>query len=65
MIYVTGMDQKEFVLNSDHIEKMEEVPETIITLVNGKKYIVLESVKEIIEDIIRYKNKIVSYRGKW
>ncbi|MGL5152448.1 MAG: flagellar FlbD family protein [Clostridium sp.] len=62
MIYLTGMDNKEYVLNADHIEKLEEVPETIITLINGKKYIVLESVEEVIEEVIRYKNKIVTLR---
>lgn len=62
MIYVTGMNNKEFVLNADHIEKIEEVPETIITLTNGKKYIVLESVDEVVEEVIKYKNRIVTYR---
>lgn len=62
MINVTAMNNKEFILNADHIEKIEEVPETLITLTNGKKYIVLESVEEIIEKVIRYKNKIVTYR---
>lgn len=62
MIKITGMNNKEFVLNADHIEKIEEVPETLITLTNGKKYIVLETVEEVIEEVIRYKNKIVTYR---
>ncbi|MGL4774132.1 MAG: flagellar FlbD family protein [Clostridium sp.] len=62
MIYLTGMDNKEYVLNADHIEKIEEVPETIITLVNGKKYIVLETVEEVVEEVVRYKNRIVTYR---
>ncbi|WP_291652307.1 flagellar FlbD family protein [Clostridium sp.] len=62
MINVTAMNNKEFILNADHIEKIEEVPETLITLTNGKKYIVLESVEEIVEKVIRYKNKIVTYR---
>lgn len=62
MIRVTGMNSKEFVLNADHIEKLEEVPETLITLINGKKYIVLETLEEVIEEVIRYKNKIVTYR---
>lgn len=62
MINVTAMNNKEFILNADHIEKIEEVPETLITLTNGKKYIVLESVEEIVEKVIMYKNKIVTYR---
>lgn len=62
MIDVTGMNNKEFILNADHIEKIEEVPETLITLTNGKKYIVLESIDEVKEEIIRYKNKIFNFR---
>ena len=62
MIKVTAMNNKDFILNADHIEKIEEVPETLITLTNGKKYIVLESVEEIVEEVLRYKNKIVTYR---
>lgn len=62
MINVTGMNNKEFILNADHIEKIDEVPETLITLTNGKKYIVLESVEEVIDLVLRYKNKIVTYK---
>lgn len=63
MIDVTGMNNKEFILNADHIEKLEEVPETIITLTNGKKYIVLESIEEVKDKVIKYKNKI--FMGKF
>ena len=62
MIDFTAMNNKDFILNADHIEKIEEVPETLITLTNGKKYIVLQSVEEVIERVIRYKNKIITYR---
>lgn len=62
MIDLTAMNNKDFILNADHIEKIEEVPETLITLTNGKKYIVLQSVEEVIERVIRYKNKIITYR---
>ncbi len=58
MIRVTGMNNKEFVLNADHIEKLEEIPETVITLINGKKYLVLETVEEVVSKTIAYKNKI-------
>lgn len=62
MIDVTGMNHEHFVLNADHIEKLEEVPETIITLTNGKKYIVLESIQEVKNAVIEYKNKIFTIR---
>lgn len=62
MIDVTGMNHEKFILNADHIEKIEEVPETIITLINGRKYIVLESVEEVRGSVIKYKNKIFTYK---
>jgi flagellar protein FlbD len=62
MIDVTGMNHEKFILNADHIEKIEEVPETIITLTNGRKYIVLESIDEVRSEVIRYKNKIFTYK---
>ena len=62
MIEVTGMNNKEFILNADHIEKVEEVPETLITLTNGKRYLVLESIDEVKDEVIRYKKRIFSGR---
>ena len=58
MINLTCLNKEEFVLNADHIERVEEVPDTIITLTNGKKYIVSESLEEVIKKVIAYKNKI-------
>jgi len=58
MIRLTGFDKKEFILNAEVIEKIEMMPETLITLLNGKKYIVIEDTEEVIEKIVRYKKKI-------
>jgi Uncharacterized protein, possibly involved in motility len=58
MIKVVGLDSKEYVLNADHIEKLEEIPESVITLTNGKKYLVKESNDEIVRRVIEYKRKI-------
>jgi flagellar protein FlbD len=41
-----------------NVTGMEEVPETLITLTNGKKYIVLETTEEVIKRVIEYKRKI-------
>lgn len=58
MIKVVGLDSKEYVLNADHIEKLEQIPESVITLTNGKKYLVKESNDEIVRKVIEYKRKI-------
>lgn len=62
MIDLTAMNKVKFTLNEDHIEKMESVPETVITLVNGKKYIVLESIDEVKDKIVKYKKRIFTYK---
>ena len=58
MIKLTGLNKEEFFLNAEIIEKIEIVPETLITLTNGKKYIVLESTEVVLDRILKYKKKI-------
>lgn len=58
MIKLTGLNNKELVINADNIEKLEAVPESLITLTNGNKYLVHENVDDIINKVIEYKSKI-------
>lgn len=58
MIKLTGLNHKEVIINSIAIEKIEEVPETVITLLNGNKYLVEESADEVIDKIIAFKKRI-------
>ncbi|HAR85712.1 endoflagellar protein [Clostridium sulfidigenes] len=57
MIEVNPLNGNKFILNSNHIEKIEEIPETVITLINGKKYLVKESSKEIVDKVIEFRRK--------
>lgn len=58
MIRLTSINGKAIVINCEMIEKIEEVPETVITLNNGHKYIAVESTEEIIELVKEYKRSI-------
>jgi len=60
MIILTSITGKEFCLNSDLIYKVEEAPDTIITLVDGKTIRVSNRIEEIIEKTISYKKEIYS-----
>ncbi|GHV28841.1 flagellar protein FlbD [Synergistales bacterium] len=51
MIELTRLNGTKFVVNSDHIETVEERPDTVITMLNGHKYNVKESTEEIISAI--------------
>lgn len=58
MISVTRFNEKELTINSDLIETIEEVPDTVITLTNGKKYLVKESRQTVINLVKSYKRDI-------
>jgi len=57
MIPLTRFNVSVFVLNADLIETVESTPDTVITLVTGKRYVVRESVDEIIEKILDFRKK--------
>ena len=58
MIDVTKMDGKQITINSDLIEFVDEIPETVITLTTGKKIIVKESRQKIKNLVKLYKQEI-------
>lgn len=58
MIILHKLNGAEFVLNASHMEVLEETPDTVITLTNGKKYLVRESAKDVIKLAIEYNKEI-------
>lgn len=61
MIKVTRLNGKEFTLNADLIETMEETPDTVITLTGGNKYVVAESTEELIRRIADFRQRCHPY----
>ena len=55
MIELTKLRGEKFALNDEHIETMEETPDTVVTLLNGHRYIVREKMKEIISLIQEFR----------
>ncbi|MDR0615572.1 MAG: flagellar FlbD family protein [Synergistaceae bacterium] len=51
MIELTRIKGEKFALNSDQIEILEETPDTVVTMLNGHKYLVKETLSEIIDKI--------------
>ena len=48
MINVTRLNGPAFALNPDLIERIEATPDTVIHLVGGTNYVVVETVEEIV-----------------
>ncbi|WP_213818137.1 flagellar FlbD family protein [Garciella nitratireducens] len=61
MIELTTLKGKSFYLNAELIEQIEELPDTIITLVGGKKIRVQENAQIVVEKVITYKRKIYHF----
>lgn len=58
MIKLTRLGSHELVLNAELIQTVEATPDTVITLLNGQKLVVEESVEEVIGLVVGYKRSI-------
>ena len=54
MIKVTRLNGQPFVVNAELIRSIEATPDTTITLINGDRLIVKESMDEVIERSVEY-----------
>jgi flagellar protein FlbD len=60
MIKVHKINGEEIVINAELIETVEAVPDTILNLYSGHRYVVKESVDQIKDMVIEYKKYITS-----
>ena len=60
MIRVTRLNGERFALNPDLIERVEGHPDTVAFLVDGTKYVVKESVDEVLDEIREYRAQILA-----
>ncbi len=60
MIRVTRLNGERFALNPDLVERVEGHPDTVVFLVDGTKYIVSESVEEVLVEIREYRASILA-----
>jgi flagellar protein FlbD len=58
MIRLTRINHVPLVLNADLIEHMEMTPDTVISLTNGQKLVVLESTEDIIRSVVEFRRQI-------
>lgn len=61
MIRVTRLNGEPFVINSDLIERLDARPDTVVTLVDGTKYVIRETPDDVIRDVQMYHAEILSW----
>ena len=59
MIKLTRLNETEIVVNADQIKYVESTPDTIITLMNNEKVLVIDSIDEVIRKVVEFKR--ISY----
>jgi flagellar protein FlbD len=58
MIQVTRINHVPLVLNANLIEHVEATPDTVISLTNGQKFMVLEDTAEVVRRVIEFQRSI-------
>jgi flagellar protein FlbD len=60
MIKLTRLNHQEITINSDLIECIESMPDTLVKLTDGETFMVLESVDEVVQKVVDFKRRIFS-----
>ena len=60
VIIVTRLNGPQFSVNPDLLQRIDSAPDTILTLVDGTKYIVEESMPQVIDRITTYRATLVA-----
>lgn len=60
MILVTRLNDAPFAVNADLIERVTADPDTTLTMVDGVRYVVRESVAEVVERVTDYRAETLS-----
>jgi len=60
MITLTRLDGTRLTINADLIEFIEPTPDTVISLVSGRRVIVREPVAEIVRQVVGYRQQTLA-----
>jgi flagellar protein FlbD len=60
MIVLTRLNGPSFALNPDLIERIDANPDTVVTLVGGIKYVVAESLDELLAKVRDYRGEVIA-----
>ncbi len=58
MISVMRMNGMELYVNAELVEYIEATPDTVLTLTTGRKFVLKDSVQEVVDKIIEYRKTI-------
>lgn len=59
MILLTRLNGASFAVNADLIERVEQTPDTVVTMVDGRKHVVAETTAQVIDKIVDFRASIL------
>ena len=60
MIRLTRLNGSEMYLNADLVATVESHHDTVVTLVDGRTYVVLESAEDVVASITNYRARVLA-----
>lgn len=60
MILVTRLDGREIAVNSELVVTIEQTPDTLLTLSNGTRILVRETIDELVDRVVAYRRRIAA-----
>lgn len=64
MIEVTQLSGAVYYVNPHQIEAMETVPDTVLTMLSGKRLMIREDARTVIDRIVAYRKRIGGYKNE-
>ncbi len=61
MITVTRLNDKPMVVNAELIKTVESTPDTLVTLINGDRLMIKDSLEEVVRKAIEYGRQLRSF----
>jgi flagellar protein FlbD len=62
MIKLTRLNNQTLYVNCDLIKFVEGAPDTVLTLVNGEKVVVLESCDQVLAKVVEFRRSVLTAR---
>lgn len=63
MITLRKLNGAEIAVNAELIESVEAAPDTVINLATGNRFVVKDSVEEVIAKVVEYRKQVYSSRS--
>ena len=60
MICLSRLNGQVFALNADLIERVDATPDTVITMVDGVKYVVADPLADVVNKVVDFRAAIVA-----